>query len=368
MGPTVWIHAASLGECKLLCRFVRLLELRHPGAAYVATTVTRTGLGYLRLHAPENVTVLGLLPLDTVGRMRRMLRRFRVERLWLLETELWPSMLWACLHEGVPVGIANARMESGPRDRYRSLAVLFAPLLGSLDVVLAQDQCYADRYCSLGVDARRVRVVGNLKSHVTIALTPARQRDILRAALGIGPGETVLTVGCAHPGEGRVVRGALSCLRADGRGVRCLVVPRHREAVPVLCRELGDALVLQKSESVDTSWTVALVDQYGVLDDMYSLADVALVGGTFVDVGGHNVWDAAQFGIPVLFGPHHHAQARSCETLLAARVGFVAADGGGVAAHVSRLTGVGREAFERDRESFAKTVSEQEGDFVNAIP
>jgi 3-deoxy-D-manno-octulosonic-acid transferase len=50
---------------------------------------------------------------------------------------------------------------------------------------------------------------------------------------------------------------------------------------------------------------VVLVDRYGVLGDLYALADVAYVGGGFHSAGIHSVLEPAAFGAPVLFGPRH---------------------------------------------------------------
>jgi len=50
---------------------------------------------------------------------------------------------------------------------------------------------------------------------------------------------------------------------------------------------------------------VVLVDRYGVLGDLYALADIAYVGGGFHAAGLHSVLEPAAFGVPVLFGPNH---------------------------------------------------------------
>ncbi len=368
-GATVWLHAASLGECKLLCRFAGLLERKHPGGAYVATAVTSTGLAYLSEHAPPSVNVIGLLPLDTIGRMRSVVRRFSVRRVWIMETELWPSMIWACHAEDVPVGVVNGRIESGPLRTYRRLGMLFVPLVASLDIVLAQDERYAQRYRCLGLPAERAHVVGNLKSRITIAPAPAGKRRERRAALGIAPDETVLTAGCVHPGEGAVVRELVAHLANGGLRCRAVVVPRHRDAAASIHAELGeDALLLEDTQTGHTDWSLCLIDRYGILEDMYGIADVALVGGTFVPVGGHNVWDAAQFGIPVIFGPSFHAQQRSCERLIRAGVGFTADDAREGASIVRRLLNGDRRRFAAARDSLAAELSEAHSGLVDLLP
>jgi 3-deoxy-D-manno-octulosonic-acid transferase len=356
---TVWLHAASLGECKLLCRFVGLLHEKHPDDRYVATATTRTGLEYLREHCPPVVLGVGYLPLDTVGMMKRMLVRCGVERVWLMETELWPSMLWACMRAGVPVGMANARLEERSARRMRALRPFLGPLFSSLDIVLAQDETYAERFRNLGVAQDRVRVAGNLKSRVLVENLDPDARLQMRQRMSLPNDAVVIAAGCVHPGEGSVIREALDLLGRDGMTCRCIVIPRHREAAQAVADELGNGVLRLADTKADGDWTVCVVERYGVLEDMYGVADVAFVGGTFVRVGGHNVWEAARQGIPVLFGPFHHTQQQSCDRLREAMVGFMVSDARSMADTVSHLLGKGRAAFADARDELAARLSRE---------
>jgi 3-deoxy-D-manno-octulosonic-acid transferase len=90
-----------------------------------------------------------------------------------------------------------------------------------------------------------------------------------------------------------------------------------------LLREtLGPEAVVLKKPYSNREWRICIIDGYGILEDMYMIADCAVVGGSFNSVGGHNVWEAAQFGIPVLWGPNYHTQKQSCDHLMEAGVGF----------------------------------------------
>jgi 3-deoxy-D-manno-octulosonic-acid transferase len=364
----VWVHAASLGEAGLLCRFLSVLRERHPEDWYLVTCVTRTGLDYLRRHELPRVLGLGLMPLDSVGRMRELVRRFGVKRLWTMETELWPGMLWACLRSGVAVGIANARMEEKSRRGYQRFAWLMRPLFASLDLVLAQDERYAARFVAMGVARQRVRVMGNLKARVVVEPTSVELRRALRRRLGVGESEFVLTAGCLHPGEGSVVRDALACLRRQGRAVRCIVVPRHRERAAALAAELGEGTLRLIGTSTDAPWEVCLIDKYGILDDMYALADAAVVGGTFVPVGGHNPWDAARYGIPVFFGPLHHTQQQGCDRLRQAGAGFAVEGADDMARALASVLDRGRLAFAAARDRLAAALAVEAHGLTDLLP
>jgi 3-deoxy-D-manno-octulosonic-acid transferase len=355
---------ASLGESKLLAKFLEILRKKHPGARYVVTAATRTGVDYLQSLDSEDIVAAGFFPLDTIGLMKKMLRVFGVTRVWLMETELWPSMIFACKQSGVPVGIVNARMEEKSFAFYRRLKILYGPLLSSLDTVLAQDDAYARRFRELGVKPEVLSVIGNLKAVVVIHPPAAERRRTLRSAMGLGEGDFVLTAGCIHAGEAGVLREALDALRRNAP-VRCIVVPRHLDETETIVRELGPGTIRIAGTATSMPWETCVIHKMGVLEDMYAMASAAFIGGTFDSTGGHNVWDAAQFAVPVVFGPDYHTQVESCEMLLRAGAAFSADSAsalarvvaglkrsgtGGFGAAYSAVAGFSRERMERIEE------------------
>ena len=317
-----WVHAASLGEAKLLLQFLAMIEARNPDDCYVLTATTRSGVDYLARMKMPSVVAVGFLPLDTVPLMKSLIRRFRVSRLWLLETELWPSMLWTCFTAGIPVGIANARVEEKSFVNYRRFGFLVRTLLRRLDVVMAQNETYAQRFRALGVRPEALHIVGNMKGYIRIRRPPSAERTVLRRSMNITPSAVVVTAGCLHKGEGAVLRECLDELRRRGRECKCIVVPRYLEESGALAGELGSSAVRLPDSTATADWDLCIVEKLGVLEGMYRIADAAIVGGTFADIGGHNVWEAARFGIPVFFGPFYQSQKSSCEKLLVAGVGF----------------------------------------------
>jgi 3-deoxy-D-manno-octulosonic-acid transferase len=318
----VWIHAASLGEVKLLIRFLLTLHQKHPDQLYVLTATTAAGVDYLRAFTHEAVAGVGFLPFDTLRRMRRMVRAFGVSRIWIMETELWPAMIRLCMLENIPIGIVNGRMEEKSLASYRRFSRLFMPLFSSIDIVLAQSEIYAERFEQCSIARSKIHVTGNLKGCLTIRRPQTEERLRLRREMNIGRDHFVLTAGCIHPGEGAVLRRALDLLLENKFPVKCIAVPRHLDASLSICKELGAKTLLVKSPATSAAWDVCLVHSMGILESMYKIADAAFIGGTFVPVGGHNMWDAAQFAIPVFFGPDVHTQLESSRTLLAAGVAF----------------------------------------------
>jgi 3-deoxy-D-manno-octulosonic-acid transferase len=364
----VWVHAASLGEARLLEQFLAMLEARNPDDCHVLTATTRAGVSYLEGLKNDSVIAVGFLPLDTLPLMRSLLSTFGISRVWLLETELWPAMLHACFSAGIPVGIANARMEERSFAGYRRVSGVVRSFLRRLDVVLVQNDTYARRFMLLGVRPESIHIVGNIKGFIRISRSSDAEKSILRTRLKVSPRAIVITAGCIHTGEGAVLRSFLDELTRRGHACTCIVVPRHLDEAEAIARELGPTVRRLPDIESSTSFTLCLIEKLGILDAMYRLADAAIVGGTFEEIGGHNVWEPARYGIPVFFGPHYFSQHAGCEKLLAAGVGFRVLDGTTLAAGVERVLWNTPGTFSAAAALFAEQMNQQQRFLEPLIP
>lgn len=322
----IWIHASSLGESKVLYKFLKIMEEKYPDASFILTAVTKTGVDYLNRHKTDSVSAVGLLPFDTIPIMSRMIKQCNITRLWLVETEIWPAMLWVCLVNNIPVGIVNARMEKKSFTLYHYFLIVLKPLFEHMDSILAQDKKYATRFEAMGVPPDNIHITGNLKSQVVINRSSVAQRDSFRRKMSLNHDSTVITAGCIHPKEAVVIRKAADILYSKGYHCRWIIVPRHLEKTAVILEELGKDTLHTKTTDFSGEWNMCLIEKLGILEDMYMISDAAVVGGTFLNVGGHNLWEAVQYAIPVFFGPDYHKQQESCGRILDAGIGFCVDD------------------------------------------
>ncbi len=357
-GKTVhWLHAASLGEAKLLLRFLRILESELPEVVYVLTATSETGVAFLEKHKVPSVCAVGYLPFDTLSSMKTIMSRFNISRVWIMETEIWPSLIYVCRRMGVPVGIVNGRLEEKSFEAYKTFGFLFRPLFEYLNPVLVQSRIYGERFERMGVKEEQTKVIGNLKSHVAIKRPQEQVWSEQRRDLALGE-ELVITAGCIHRDEAAVLREANEELQARGMKVKWIIVPRHLKSTMPIIKELGPDVLHLTTLYAAKEWKIAVVESYGVLEKMYMIADAAIVGGTFCPVGGHNMWEAAQFGIPVFFGTHTHAQQESCDRLMAAGVGFQSSDGTQLAEQIITTLKTQARAFIDAQVKFAESMNE----------
>ena len=332
--PLVWFHCASVGEATGMTAVIGRFMQRHPGFAVLVTTMTETGLAYVRQHVPQ-AHAYGLAPLDAPFIVRRVLGRVRPRALILLEGELWPSLLKAAAAHDCPVALVNGRMSDRSLARNLYVKPLFRGMLRMLTTVGVQHALDGERYITFGADPGRVRVTGNVKFDLAAlaAEMEGPSREQLRHDLGLPGSATVIMAGCPRPvEEEQAVLSAFTQVRERYPEVKLIWAPRHLSRIPKVEEMLSGAGLAYAhrtrpgtQDPVHTD--VIILDTMGELSAMYAAADMAFVGATMVPLGGHNVLEPAACGIPVLFGPHTENVRASASALLRTGGGIVVHDG-----------------------------------------
>ncbi len=330
----VWIHACSVGEVGSVAPLARELIAR--GLPVHFTVVTRTGYAHAHKLLGESVSV-SWLPWDLPGLMRRFVRQLAPRLLLLTETEFWPGMLAACRRRNVPVIGINTRISDRSFPRYRATRGLWRRWLASVSLFLAQSELDAERLQAIGVDESRIQVTGNLKYAATPPNIDARA---LRQRLDATEQRPILLAASTHEGEEAAI---LDCwpswkrLRPD---LLLALVPRHPERfddVANLVTSRGFSLARWSDQEAAPGVDVVLVDAMGVLAGLHAVADLTLIGGSLVNVGGHNPLEAAICGRGVVTGPHVQNFRAIMTDMQHAGAAIVTADANELDAAVRRL-------------------------------
>jgi 3-deoxy-D-manno-octulosonic-acid transferase len=303
---TIWIHAVSVGEVLAVSRIVQDLKTRLPGWRVVVSTTTDTGQKLARERFGEKNVFY--MPLDLAFAVRSYLDTIKPKLLVLAESEFWPNLLHQAKTAGMLVGVVNARVSDRSLPRYLRFRGLLARVMKNVDVFMAQSDEDARRLVQIGAPAERVHVGGNLKFEVQPPIKPPILEPFLVAIERdeIGP---IIVAGSTLDGEEAML---LECLRhvlAQYSGALLLLAPRHPERFePVASLIAASGLPWQRRTQWDGLQSlvggVFLLDNIGELASFYDFADLAFVGGSLVPKGGHNVLEAAQFGVPIFVGPH----------------------------------------------------------------
>ena len=368
-GPSIWLHAVSLGEMSAAAPLVRALHARYPQLALVLTAATPAGRARARsLFAA--VADVRFLPYDTPGAVRRFLERSRPRVAVIMETELWPNLLRECERRGVPVFLASARLSAKSVSRYRRLGSLFSGVFKNVTVA-AQTEDDAERFTSIGAGADQTRVIGSVKFDLQMDAGIIEAGGILRASYG--GSRPVWVAGSTHAGEEEQLLEAHALLQVHRPDSLLLLAPRHRDrfaAVADLLARRGVTFARRSGMGraalpIDTA--VLLVDTIGELATLYASADVAFVGGSLTAVGGHNLLEPAALGLPVLTGPSHENSKEIALLLLRRGAALQVAGAQDLAALLQRLLDepaerrrigmIGKDIVESNRGSVARLLA-----------
>ena len=312
-GGSLWLHAVSVGEIGVARAVAPGLSEAFPELRQVVSTVTETGQAAARGAFGEDHCTY--FPLDVSFVVKRFQRVYRPEVFVLMETELWPNFLCAAHKRGTRCYMINAKLSDRSFPRYQKVRRFMRPALEALAGVCVQTGLDAERFEMLGVPGERIRVTGNCKLDLPQEPLSEEQRQALRAELGMGNGRRWIVAGSTHDGEEKMILDALRTVRERHPDVGLLMCPRH----PDRFAEVADAVradgwrMARASEAAGAAGSgdeaeVVVLDRMGVLARAYGAGDVAIVAGSFCEVGGHNVLEAAAHGVPVVYGPRMHSQ------------------------------------------------------------
>jgi 3-deoxy-D-manno-octulosonic-acid transferase len=243
-------------------------------------------------------TVHQFLPLDAPSYLRRFLDHWHPALSVWAEQELWPGAVLAAASRSLPLALVNARLSPAGHRRRCWLRGLYRPLLRCFALISAQDAASAGYLRDLGAPV--VRVDGSLKP----AAPPLEVDAVeLRRLQDLLAGRRVWLAASTHSGDEREAIAAQRRLP----GWLLILVPRDPRRADAIAAQLAaaglSAVRRSRGETPGPEHAVWLADSYGELGLWYRLAPVALVGGGFDRIGGHNPWEPAALGAAVLHGP-----------------------------------------------------------------
>lgn len=313
--PLLWVHAVSVGETRAAEPLVFALLQQYPNHRLLLTHMTPTGRATGAALFGERVQQC-YLPYDFPFAVAAFLDYFKPACGIFLETEIWPHLIAACGQRSIPAFLVNARLSARSFRRYRRFSALTASALRGLTAIAAQSDDDAARLKELGAPA--VTVTGNLKfDSAPDAALVAQGVDWRRQ---YGAARPVLLLASTREGEEALLLDALQAGPADNALI--VLVPRHPQRFDEVAALLDarDLAYQRRSagQSIDPATRVLLGDSMGEMTAYYAACDVAIVCGSFLPFGAHNLIEACALGKPVVVGPHDFNFAETVRLAVAA--------------------------------------------------
>lgn len=324
-GPSLWIHAVSVGEVLSLQNLVQEIKKRYPGWKIHFSTLTNSGMKMAREKLPL-VDSFSFLPLDFAWVIRRFFRAYQPQVLVLAESEFWPNLLRIAKKKTKAVILINGRISDRSYRRFQRVKPVVRKILGKVSLFLVQTERERERLEELGIDSNLIQVTGNLKSEVRLPSYTEIEMEKIKEALNIAEPRKIVVAGSTRKGEEEVILEAFSIARKDRPHVLLILVPRHperAEEVERLAKDFGFSVARRTRLQKNSSWDVLIVDTLGELPQYYALSDIAFVGGSLTSWGGHNLLEPAFYKKPICFGPHMENFSALAETFLSSQAARV---------------------------------------------
>ncbi len=305
----VWVHALSVGEVVSVQPLLKALRKSIRPRPLVLSVSTRTGLELAKDRLKDKVDAVFYFPYDLPFAMKRISSRINPALLVLVESDIWPNCLYEMANRNVPVMLVNAKLSERSFAGYQIVSFFSKMMFSFFAKICAQSEEDAARLKIFMADPGRVVTSGNLKFDQPYEAATEKDLDTLRGALNILPEKKVFVAGSTHPGEESILLNAFTALRKKHDNLCLVIVPRDSGRAGGVFKIFSNSGFITtlystvRNGKIKKNHDVVVIDVIGILARLYSLADMAFVGGSLVDFRGHNPLEPAAFSKPILFGP-----------------------------------------------------------------
>lgn len=305
----IWIHAVSYGEVKAFIPLLQKLKAFYPEAIYLFSTITPTGYEEAKRAAPY--AKVFYLPFDFSWIMKRILH-ISPTYVFLVEGDYWYHFLKYAKQSKAQIQVVSAKISETSLRRLLYFPKFSRKLYSYIDRFCVQDETYYHHFIKLGIAAQKLSITGNLKWQPALSIYSEKELQKRRKEWGIHPSSWILTIGCSHDPEEKLLIFQLFSFLKEKK-IHLFLAPRHPERAPFLVKWLESqtikAALLSDPKASFMHFSVVVIDQMGVLSLCYQLSKLAILAGSFCpSFTGHNLLEPLFFHVPVLFGPYTSSQ------------------------------------------------------------
>lgn len=315
----VWFHAVSVGELNALLPLLTFFDTYNIVLSTTTETSQELAKKKLAHRLDDGRLKIIYMPFDSPSIIEKTFMNIKPKALIIMETEIWPSLLFHAHKRKVPVAIINARLADKSINNYKKAYFFFHWVFSKISLILAQTPEDSRKFLSMNVSPEKVFMTGNIK----FAVLPSSKKDQnpdLKRSLGFSATDIVLTAASTHPGEEAALISMYQELRIKHPELKLAIAPRNPDRFSVVEELILSAAKLEVAKYSQSNFKkrgennpllrsedIILIDTIGDLMNFFAVSDIAFVGGTLVNgVGGHNVLEPAAFALPVVVGPFYY--------------------------------------------------------------
>ena len=304
----ILVHFSSVGEFNLSKELIeKILQARkgEKNQKVILSVMTDTGFSAVsKIYSEDKNVKIFYFPLDDFFAMKKIYKKYKIEKTIVVETEIWPNLYYFAQKNG-QLFIVNGRLTEKKLKSYLKFGWLIRKTLNCATKIMVQSIPDKERYERLGIDKNKIKVYKNLKYSIKYNKISNEQKKYYLDTI-IDKNKKVIVCGSTRPNEEKIWLEVFKMINIDNE-YQLVLVPRHLERLGEI-----ENIILEKFSKDDYSlitqiekekinfktqdWKkIIVVDKMGVLTDFYQLADFVFVGGTLVDIGGHSILEPLYF-------------------------------------------------------------------------
>ncbi|WP_041277814.1 3-deoxy-D-manno-octulosonic acid transferase [Desulfotalea psychrophila] len=299
----IWLHALSVGEVTSVLPLIIALRQNMPRARIIMTVSTSSGKKLAETVASPYVDSIISSPIDILPAVYLFVQRIQPDIYIQVETDFWPNLSTILRRKKIPQILVNGRISEKSMARYRRFHLFFQPIFKNFAFLSMQTENDRKNMLSLGISPEKILTLGNLKFDTVLNKKKNPLPDFF---VRLAREKQLIIAGSTHPGEEDIILQAFREIITENKNARLIIAPRNISCgaeIQKKARELSLS-ANRRSENISEESDVLIVDSLGELIHFYKLGQIAFVGGSLIDYGGHNPIEPALMNIPVLFGKH----------------------------------------------------------------
>jgi len=307
----IWFHAASVGEVNAATQLLKTHSDNNGNDTVFLSVMTKTGLNQARKNFSDYIKkrlfFVFRYPYDFYFQVKDLIEVINPDLIVLVETEFWPNMLSLACKKNIPMIIVNGRISDRSLPNYFKLRKIWQLLWQPIKEVSAQSEPDAEKFQKLGFN----NVTNNLNLKYSSTL-PDYNSDSERKNLGFSDEDFIIVWGSSRPGEEKLILSLFPILKQQIGKLKLVIVPRHLNRLEEIYNSIDSSFSKYSENRIDD---IIIVDEMGVLNRFYAISNIAIVGGSFFDFGGHNPLEPAFYSKPIIIGRFHASCKESVTTL-----------------------------------------------------
>ena len=285
------------------------IQKRYPDSQILATLFSPSG--YDNVNLDNDRITLSYVPIDSYWDAKRFLNIVRPDLAIVVRHDIWPNIQWHLHSMGIPSLLIDASISDKARFAYSFFRYYHRTIYATFSRVLAVSQEQAERLSLVVPDRDRILIANDTRYDQVYRRTLEKGKIDHLISSGYFKKEKCVVAGSTWPQDEKHLLPAIAEALARDKKLIFIIAPH--EVTPVHVNEIREFFAAQNiplaaSSTLDGaqnwSFRVLLIDQYGILANLYSLGFLAYVGGGF-GLGVNSVLEPSAHGCYVMFGPRH---------------------------------------------------------------